>query len=51
MGGFRNLLVHEYLTIDHEIVHGLLRRLDDLVELARVLDEYVQQQGAPPASE
>jgi uncharacterized protein YutE (UPF0331/DUF86 family) len=43
LGGFRNILVHEYLLVDHRIVHRLLGRLDDLVELARELDEYVER--------
>jgi len=43
LGGFRNVLVHEYLLVDHQIVHGLFARLDDLVELARELDVHVQR--------
>jgi uncharacterized protein YutE (UPF0331/DUF86 family) len=43
LAGFRNILVHDYLRVDHRIVHGLLQRLDDLIELARTLDGYVRR--------
>ena len=43
LGGFRNILVHDYLAVDHAIVHRLLGRLDDLVSLGRTLDDYVQR--------
>lgn len=37
MAGFRNLLVHEYATVDHAQVFEILRdHLEDLEELARV---------------
>jgi uncharacterized protein YutE (UPF0331/DUF86 family) len=45
LAGFRDILVHDYLAVDHEIVHGLLGRLDDLVELARALDGYARRAG------
>ncbi len=38
LGGFRNVLVHDYLGVDHVRVHGLLQRLDDLLDLARALE-------------
>jgi hypothetical protein len=34
---------YDYLRVDHGIVHGLLQRLDDLIELARTLDDYVRR--------
>jgi uncharacterized protein YutE (UPF0331/DUF86 family) len=37
LAGFRNILVHEYLTIDWDEVYGALHRLDDLERFA----EYV----------
>jgi uncharacterized protein YutE (UPF0331/DUF86 family) len=43
LAGFRNLLVHDYLSIDHATVHDLLQRLDDLVELGQALGAYVQR--------
>jgi uncharacterized protein YutE (UPF0331/DUF86 family) len=37
MVGFRNVLVHDYLTIDRDIVFDVLqRRLDDFVALQRM---------------
>jgi hypothetical protein len=35
--------LHDYLRVDHRIVHGLLQRLDDLIQLARTLDDYVRR--------
>jgi uncharacterized protein YutE (UPF0331/DUF86 family) len=46
LAGFRNILVHDYLAVDHHVVHRLLGRLDDLLDLARALDEYVQRSPA-----
>ena len=43
LAGFRNILVHDYLDIDHHIVHRLLGRLDDLVDAARALDDYARR--------
>lgn len=47
LGGFRNILVHDYLEMDHELVHGFLGQLDDLVELARALGEFARR-ATPP---
>jgi uncharacterized protein YutE (UPF0331/DUF86 family) len=47
LAGFRNILVHDYLDVDHRIVHDLLGRLDDLVDVARVLDEYARRTVEP----
>ncbi|MBI5034242.1 MAG: DUF86 domain-containing protein [Chloroflexi bacterium] len=42
MAGFRNLLVHEYTAIDHgQVFHVLKNHLDDLVELARAYQNFV----------
>ena len=42
MAGFRNLLVHEYATIDHsQVFHVLKNNLDDLAELARAYQKYI----------
>ena len=39
--GFRNVLVHEYLDIDREIVYEILqRRLDDFEELRKVFAQF-----------
>jgi uncharacterized protein YutE (UPF0331/DUF86 family) len=39
LGGFRNILVHEYLSIEWNIVYDNLQRLDDLTRFA----DYVRQ--------
>ena len=39
LGGFRNILVHEYLSIEWNIVYDNLQHLDDLVRFA----DYVRQ--------
>jgi uncharacterized protein YutE (UPF0331/DUF86 family) len=39
LGGFRNILVHEYLDIEWNIVYDNLQHLDDLARFA----EYVRQ--------
>ena len=43
LAGFRNILVYDYLDVDHRIVHGLLGRLDDLIDAARALDDYARR--------
>lgn len=42
LGGFRNILVHDYLDVDHQRVRELLGRLDDLAELGRVLGAHAE---------
>ena len=39
------VLVHDYLEIDHRTVHGLLQRVGDLVELGRVVGDYIDRQS------
>ncbi len=42
VAGFRNILVHDYLDVDHHLVHRLLNeRLDDFVEFARHLEAWL----------
>jgi uncharacterized protein YutE (UPF0331/DUF86 family) len=43
IAGLRNLLVHDYLEVDHQIVFAILGRLDDLVELAANIAAFVQK--------
>jgi uncharacterized protein YutE (UPF0331/DUF86 family) len=44
VAGFRNVLVHGYLTVDLQRVHQLLNAgLDDFVEFARHVDRYLQR--------
>jgi len=37
MAGFRNILAHEYLAIDWDLVYEHLQRLDDLYQFADYL--------------
>lgn len=42
MVGFRNILVHDYLEVDREIVYDVLQnRLGDLEELKRVFATFL----------
>lgn len=45
LGGLRNILVHDYLGVDHRRVHALLGRLDDLADLGRALGEHADKTG------
>ena len=45
--GLRNVLVHGYVAIDHDLVWGSLARLDDLRRFAAAVVAYVD--AAPPA--
>lgn len=38
--GFRNILVHDYLEIDHDIVYSIIR--DDLNDLKEILINYTR---------
>lgn len=43
MASFRNLIVHNYGTIDHAIVHGIVRRrLGDLERFAAAVFRYLE---------
>jgi uncharacterized protein YutE (UPF0331/DUF86 family) len=43
LGGFRNLLVHEYLRIDPALVHESLERLDDLRDFVAEVIAWLDQ--------
>jgi len=43
LGGFRNILVHEYLEIDWREVFDNLQHLDDLVRFAEAIREWMGQ--------
>ncbi len=44
VAGFRNVLVHGYLTVDVERMHALLNAgLDDFVEFARHVERFLEQ--------
>ncbi len=45
--GLRNLLIHDYNDVDHEIVHGSIRScLRDYEQYIRYLDAFIE--GQPP---
>jgi uncharacterized protein YutE (UPF0331/DUF86 family) len=41
--GFRNVLVHEYVKVDDEVVVGRLADLGDLEEFVRTVAEYISR--------
>ena len=44
IAGFRNVLVHGYLSVDLERVHALLNAgLEDFVQFARHVEQYVER--------
>jgi uncharacterized protein YutE (UPF0331/DUF86 family) len=44
VAGFRNVLVHGYLTVDVDRMHALLNAgLDDFVEFARHVERFLEQ--------
>jgi uncharacterized protein YutE (UPF0331/DUF86 family) len=45
LSGFRNLLVHEYGTVDYGLVHEKLGRLDELAGFAAAIEEWLTTQG------
>lgn len=45
VSGFRNVLVHEYATVDYALVHEKLGQLDDLTQFAAGLDAWLEAQG------
>lgn len=45
MAGFRNVLVHAYLALDHRRVYGYLARMDDIRRFARAIADYLETRG------
>jgi uncharacterized protein YutE (UPF0331/DUF86 family) len=41
MAGLRNILVHEYVSIDIDRLHKLLETLNDFERFARAIGNYV----------
>lgn len=41
MAGFRNILAHEYLAIDWDLVYKHLQRLDEFYQFARCIREWL----------
>lgn len=47
MVNFRNILIHEYLDIDHEVVHHhLTHNLEDLDRFAKAIVEYLDRRAS-----
>ena len=44
IAGFRNILVHEYLTVNWDEVYGNLQRLDDLYQFAEYVRNWLRGQ-------
>lgn len=52
MTGFRNVVVHEYLTVDPAKVHDMLHnRLDDFEEFKLHVYDYLKREGLLPPIE
>ena len=45
LAGFRNILVHEYLQVDWDVVYRNLNRLDDLEQFAELVRMWLRQRG------
>ncbi len=46
MTGFRNVLVREYIEIDHQTVYDILQtRLDDFEEFAQHVIDFIESEG------
>ena len=43
IAGFRNILVHEYLSVDWNEVYDHLQQLDDLVRFADLVRQWLRQ--------
>ncbi|HDH31320.1 MAG TPA: DUF86 domain-containing protein [Candidatus Wolfebacteria bacterium] len=41
MVGLRNILIHEYVTIDVERLHDLLGNIDDFADFAKAIKDYL----------
>ncbi|HMN27454.1 MAG TPA: DUF86 domain-containing protein [Caldilineaceae bacterium] len=42
IAGFRNILIHEYLSINWDIVYSNLQRLDNLERFAQLIQEWLR---------
>ncbi len=46
IAGFRNILVHEYIGIDHRTVYDILQtRLDDFEQFAQYVIDFIEDEG------
>jgi uncharacterized protein YutE (UPF0331/DUF86 family) len=51
LAGFRNVLVHEYVRLDWEIVYERLGSLEELARFARHVREWMTARGGGPGVE
>jgi uncharacterized protein YutE (UPF0331/DUF86 family) len=50
LAGFRNILVHQYLALDWDVVYqALQRRLDDLERFAELVRDWLKLRDSGPA--
>ena len=45
IAGFRNILIHEYLSVDWDEVYKHLQDLDDLVRFAELIRDWLRQKA------
>jgi uncharacterized protein YutE (UPF0331/DUF86 family) len=50
LASFRNILVHEYVTIDWELVYGHLQRLDELEQFATLVRVWLRHRTSSNAT-
>jgi uncharacterized protein YutE (UPF0331/DUF86 family) len=48
IAGFRNVLVHEYVAVNWDIVYENLQRLDDLYRFKEFIQLWMQNKGRSP---
>ncbi|RDD53660.1 MAG: DUF86 domain-containing protein [Candidatus Korarchaeota archaeon NZ13-K] len=48
MAGLRDILVHIYAEVDHEMLYSLLQRVEEMDEIMRKLLKYIEQEGMDP---
>ncbi len=48
MAGLRNILVHIYTGVDHEMLYSLLWRAEEMEEIMRKLLDYIEREGIDP---
>jgi len=46
IAGFRNILVHEYLSVNWDEVHKQLIEIEDLINFADLVREWLRKKGA-----
>jgi len=51
IAGFRNILVHEYLSVNWDEVYRNLQRMDDLARFAEYVRQWLLREDRPPKQE